>query len=312
MADDQITNNLRTANGDLVPLSDLIARAIATLDSAKTSAQILDAENQAKFAYDAAKSAARIAKIKGARHDIITKCHRIMADALLIEGRAKTRLADEYDAAQAHGEVQKTGGDRTSSNIPDKNNAPTVKDIGLTSKQIHEARDVRDAEKEHPGIVKETVEAKLNAGEEPTRADVRRATARVKAKAHPEASTKPNGKAPSKPEAAVSSQPRAAEPQPTAPRDLKAMLHAASPAQLKTALASLTADELAAALPDGWGNVAELEAKIEQLIQENYDIKVGRNGSWKIPRADYLKLAKRLHPDQGGEQEAFIALEKMF
>jgi hypothetical protein len=48
-------------------------------------------------------------------------------------------------------------------------------DIGLTRKQIHEARKVRDAEKARPGTVKKALEDKLSAGQEPTRADVKRA-----------------------------------------------------------------------------------------------------------------------------------------
>ena len=52
--------------------------------------------------------------------------------------RAKRRLADEHDAAQERGEVQRPGGDRVS-NVPDRNNAPTITDLGLTRKQVHEA-----------------------------------------------------------------------------------------------------------------------------------------------------------------------------
>ncbi len=74
-----------------------------------------------------------------------------MGDALLIETTAQCRLADEYDAAQNRGEVQKPGGDRKSINVPIENNdIQTVEDIGLTRKQVHEARAVRDAEKKIP------------------------------------------------------------------------------------------------------------------------------------------------------------------
>jgi hypothetical protein len=51
---------------------------------------------------------------------------------------AKCRLADEYDAAQERGEVKKHG--RRKSDIPNENITPDVTDIGLTSKQVHEAR----------------------------------------------------------------------------------------------------------------------------------------------------------------------------
>jgi hypothetical protein len=37
--------------------------------------------------------------------------------------------------------------------FPNENTVATVTDIGLTSKQVHEARAVRDAEKAEPGII---------------------------------------------------------------------------------------------------------------------------------------------------------------
>jgi ribosomal protein S19E (S16A) len=79
-----------------------------------------------------------------------------------IKALTKRRLADEYDAAQERGEVQKHGG-QGKRDVP-KENIPTVKDIGLTRKQIHEAREIRDAEKASPGIVRQTLNEKLDAG----------------------------------------------------------------------------------------------------------------------------------------------------
>jgi hypothetical protein len=55
--------------------------------------------------------------------------------------QAKRRLADEYDAAQERGEIKSKPGPITS--------GPEViagVDIGLTHKDIHEARIIRDAE----------------------------------------------------------------------------------------------------------------------------------------------------------------------
>jgi uncharacterized protein YjiS (DUF1127 family) len=57
---------------------------------------------------------------------------------------AKRRLADEYDAALERGEVRSVG------NVPSQNNTPTVQDIGLSRKDIHEARQIRDAEENDP------------------------------------------------------------------------------------------------------------------------------------------------------------------
>jgi hypothetical protein len=63
------------------------------------------------------------------------------------KARAKARLADEYDAAQQRGEVRRHGNYRKS-DVPNENITPTVTDIGPARKQVHEARNVRDAIKQ--------------------------------------------------------------------------------------------------------------------------------------------------------------------
>jgi hypothetical protein len=55
---------------------------------------------------------------------------------------ANRRLADEYDAAQERGEIKKTGNPNSSA----LEELPGVSEIGLTHKDIHEARIIRDAE----------------------------------------------------------------------------------------------------------------------------------------------------------------------
>jgi len=60
----------------------------------------------------------------------------------MIEAQAKRRLADEYDAAQERGEVAKQGDPRPSR----IEGLATAKQIGLTHKEIHEARIIRDAD----------------------------------------------------------------------------------------------------------------------------------------------------------------------
>jgi len=74
---------------------------------------------------------------------------------------------------QERGEVvgRNGGGDTT---VPIRN-AATAADIGISRKDIHEARIIRDAERENPGIVREALDEALNSGEEPTKAKVRRA-----------------------------------------------------------------------------------------------------------------------------------------
>lgn len=155
-------------------LPGLIERAAAMLSGAKSAAEVLEAREAAGLAYDVAKRTARLQRAKAAHDDLIAAAHRAQAHALEIEARAKRRLADEYDAAQERGEVQKPGGDRVS-NVPGGNNAPTVTDIGLSRKDIHDAPLIRDAEAADPGIVRRTLDEGLARGEEPTRAALRRA-----------------------------------------------------------------------------------------------------------------------------------------
>ena len=100
-----------------------------------------------------------------------------MADALVIETQTQCRLADEYDAAQERGEVAEHGGKRGNqfAKIPNENfGKPTTASIGLTNKQVHQARIVRDAEKRSPGKVKKVLDEQLKAGKEPTLAVVKR------------------------------------------------------------------------------------------------------------------------------------------
>lgn len=103
---------------------------------------------------------------------LIAAAHRAQADALEIEAQAKRRLADEYDAAQARGEVAGPTTGRPKS-VPDGNALPAVADLGLTRKAIHEARQLRDAEAAAPGVIRRTLDARLADGQEPTKAAVR-------------------------------------------------------------------------------------------------------------------------------------------
>ena len=153
----------------------MVDRAAQTLASAKTAAEVLDARDLASAAYDTAKVAARVARVKNAHDELIAKVSRAQADALEIEAKAKRRLADEYDAAQERGEV--AGHGRTSDVQLGNVTPATAADLGLSRKDIHEARILRDAENAEPGIIAATIKAAVAAGEEPTRAKVRRAAA---------------------------------------------------------------------------------------------------------------------------------------
>lgn len=157
----------------------LVARASQALAEATSAAEVLDARAAASLAYDAAKAAARFAKAKGAHDELIAAAHRAQADALEIEAQAKRRLADEYDAAQERGEVA-SGSVRTDI-VPLRNDVrpATASDLGLSRKQVHDARQVRNAEALDPGVVRRTLDARLAAGQEPTKAAVNEAVSNV-------------------------------------------------------------------------------------------------------------------------------------
>lgn len=173
-----------TKSETVAALSAIVDRAVTVLSNARTAAEVLEAREIASDVYDRTRKAARLAKAKGAADELIAAAYRVQADALEIEAQAKRRLADEYDAAQERGEIASRGGERSGREHSPA--TPTAADIGLSRKDIHEARIIRDAEKADPGIVKRTVEAAIASGEEPTKARVRRAvleTARPEAAA---------------------------------------------------------------------------------------------------------------------------------
>ena len=150
----------------------LVDRAASILANARSSAEILDAREMAGLAYDVAKRTARIQRAKDAHDVLIGAAHRAQANALEIEAQAKHRLADEYDAAQERGEVQRRGG-QVPRDVADAN-IPSASDLGLRRDEIHDARLIRDAETNDPGIVRRTLDDRLARGEEPTRAALRK------------------------------------------------------------------------------------------------------------------------------------------
>lgn len=151
---------------DTLPV--LIDRATAALDNARSSADVLEARDMARVAYDAAKSANRINKAKQAHDSIVADVHRSQAHALAIRARAEMRLAQEYDDAQGRGEVATSGSNQHGEVLP------TGKDLGLGYKEIHEARQLRNAEAAEPGLIRRSLDAMIERGEEPTRAALKR------------------------------------------------------------------------------------------------------------------------------------------
>jgi hypothetical protein len=86
---------------------------LTALQWAGSSAEILEASDMARVAYDAAKSAGRRASAKQDHDTVLPEVYRAQVDALMIEARAKMRFAEEYDAAQERG-------DRASDHVSDR------------------------------------------------------------------------------------------------------------------------------------------------------------------------------------------------
>lgn len=150
-------------------LPSLVSRAAEVLASATSSAEVLEAKDLASAAYDAAKSAGRMKAVKDAHDDLLVKVYRAQADALIIESQAKSRLADEYDAAQERGEVAVAGSNQHSEVVT------SVYDLGLNREDIKRAREVRDAVKAKPDILEKTTDELIEQGLEPTKARIREA-----------------------------------------------------------------------------------------------------------------------------------------
>ena len=156
-------------------LPTLVDRAAAALTDARTAAEVLEARDLAAIAYDLAKRSARLQAARQAHDDLIAAAHRAQANALEIEARAKHRLADEYDAAQARGEVATRQHNPGSvGHVSDENMPPATADnLGLSRKDVYEARLVRDAEAADPGVVRRSLDETLDRGDEPTKTALR-------------------------------------------------------------------------------------------------------------------------------------------
>ena len=159
------------ATARVAALPALVKQAAAALEGAQTHAEVLEARDMASVAYQAAKAAGRMAKAKEAHDALLAAVYRAQGHALLIESRAKMRLAEEYDAAQPPGVAAKRGGDRKSKG----RTPPLIRPDDVGGKDaLKDARRIRDAEQAAPGAVASAIDGMVDAGEEPTKAKLRR------------------------------------------------------------------------------------------------------------------------------------------
>jgi hypothetical protein len=73
-------------------------------------------------------------------------------------------LADEYDDAQERGDAAKAGDNQHNRQV-----VPSGNDLGLTRKDIHGARLIRNAEEANPGVVRRTLNAERRSNREISR-----------------------------------------------------------------------------------------------------------------------------------------------
>ncbi|MBZ7921639.1 SAM-dependent methyltransferase [Ensifer adhaerens] len=149
--------------------SDLLAtveRARKLLDDG----DVIAARMLASVAYDQAKLVAQYGERFKAAEKLVSKARQMQADALLIETRAKIGIARQWDAATEAGQTLKG----RPKSVPNEN-AFTAAEAGLTRKEIHEARKLAAAEERAPGIVERAIQARIEAGLEPSRANLRAA-----------------------------------------------------------------------------------------------------------------------------------------
>ena len=153
-----LTGSIEGTSGANSLLS-LIANAAAALEGARTLAETLSAMKLAQAANE-------LGRIAGAADDVRADCLRIMV-------LAQMRIAREYDAAKAKGEVAGHGRSAAEAKVRDADlSLPTTEEMGLDKRRIAEWRKMADAGEE---VVLGAIENALDEGREATAADVMRA-----------------------------------------------------------------------------------------------------------------------------------------
>lgn len=150
---------------DLGTIAEKIMQARALFDEGDAIA----AKMLASGGYDAAKALAIFAR-RAKSLGWVEKSRRMQGDALLIEKLAIMQIAREWDVLQADGKASRGG--RPKKTVSDEN-AFTAAEAGISRKEIHEGRRLLVAEQKNPGLVERAIRARLEAGLEPSRANLR-------------------------------------------------------------------------------------------------------------------------------------------
>lgn len=176
-----------------------LSGVVAVLETARahlSAAGDLPALRVAQVYIDLAIDAAR--RLQGSKsplttHADIAAARQLQGDGEKLHHRAQCRLADEVDAAQASGALAGRGQrtdllsagkkvdpdpdpDTGESNLVSdgKEVPPTLTDVGIGHKELHTARKIRDLEVAAPGARDAAIDAALNDGVSPSKAEIRR------------------------------------------------------------------------------------------------------------------------------------------
>lgn len=147
-------------------LVEAIETARALLDAGDVQAAMM----LSSIAYEKAKAAANAATRVGASRALVEKARKMQAEALKIESLCYVAMADTVDEAQAKGEVSRGGRPKT---VLDGNSF-TLDEVGVDRKQLHAARQIRNAVRAEPEFIERVVEARLAEGLEPSRAALKK------------------------------------------------------------------------------------------------------------------------------------------
>lgn len=157
-----------------ITLSTQTSAIVATIERARLAFDEGDVQAALMLsggAYEQAKAAAGYAaKVKASRQ-LIDKARRLQADALKIETDCTIKLADEVDAAKNSGELAGQGRPKK----VQTSDVFTLEEVGLDKRRLAEARKLRDAERDDPGRAERIIEARIEAGLEPSRNALRAA-----------------------------------------------------------------------------------------------------------------------------------------
>ena len=146
--------------GDTVntPIPALIDRASQYLQSARSSAEVLEAKKIAELAL-------HYAKVTRAANDAHADCLRIIT-------RAEIRMANEIDRGQANGELANQGRPENVRTPDVFHETATLADLGVSKQRVSEWRDIRDAEAAEPGTIEGILQNALEEGRTPTKTEI--------------------------------------------------------------------------------------------------------------------------------------------